>query len=94
MARCTKGHPNGGLGTLRTSFGAVAETSAGTSVRVQSQIGDSQDKGPVWLTVVADSLAGLPLEGCRGACFYEHTAISGESVCEEVHPCRVMNLFK
>ena len=39
---------------------------------------------------VADSLAGLPFEGCCGACFYEHTAISGESTCEEVHPYRVM----
>ena len=37
--------------------------------------------------VVADTLARLPLEGCQIHDVY--MAVSGESVCEEVHPCRV-----
>ena len=47
--------PFGVSGTLHTSFGAVEDTPAGfpgLGTRVFSQ-------------VVADTLAGLPLEGCR-----------------------------
>ena len=41
--------------------------------------------------VVADSLARLPLEGCRDTrCVH---GVSGESVCEEVHPCRVNMIY-
>ena len=41
--------------------------------------------------VVADSLARLPLEGCRGT-----RRVHGgkwQDVCEEVHPCRVNMIY-
>ena len=41
--------------------------------------------------VVADTLARLPLEGCEIHDMY--MAISGESVCEGVHPCRVNMIY-
>ena len=54
-----------GLGTLLTSFGAVSDTPAGSPVD-GTRIGDKP--GPetcVVSQVVADSVARLPLEGCR-----------------------------
>ncbi len=55
-----------GLGTLLTSFGAVMETLAGLPLRVQPRIGDKPGlETCVVSQVVADSLARLPLEGCR-----------------------------
>ena len=40
---------------------------------------------------VADTLVGLPLEGGRAHVVY--TTVSGGSVCEEVHPCRVIIIY-
>jgi len=55
-----------GSGTLYTSFEAVMETSAGIPLRVQPQIGDKPGlESFVVSQVVADTLARLPLEGCR-----------------------------
>ena len=41
--------------------------------------------------VVADSLARLPLEGSEVHDVY--MVVSGESVCVEVHPCRVKIIY-
>ena len=41
--------------------------------------------------VVADTLARLPLQGAEIHDVY--MAVSGESVCEEVHPCRVNMIY-
>ena len=55
-----------GLGTLLTSFGAVTEISAGLPLRVRPQIGDKPGlESCVVSQVVVDTLARLPLEGCR-----------------------------
>ena len=40
---------------------------------------------------MADTLIGLPLEGCRVRVV--ETVVSGESVCEEVHPCGVNIIY-
>ena len=40
---------------------------------------------------MADTHVGLPLEGCR--VHVVQTAVSGESMCEEVHPCRVNIIY-
>ena len=54
------------LGTHHSSFGAVMETLAGHPLRVQPQIGDKPGlESCVVSQVVADTLARLPLEGCR-----------------------------
>ena len=54
------------LGTLYSSFGVMIETSAGLPLRIQPQIGDKPGlESCVVSQVVADTLATLPLEGCR-----------------------------
>ena len=54
-----------GLGTLLTSFGAVSDTPAGYPAD-GTRIGDKPRlETCVVSQVVADSLARLPLEGCR-----------------------------
>ena len=54
-----------GLGTLLTSFGAVSDTPAG-SLADGTRIGDKPRRETCVVSqVVADTLAGLPLEGCR-----------------------------
>ena len=65
MAGCTE-YPLGISGTLFTSFGAVWETSAGLPAD-GTWIGDKPGRETCVVSqVVADSLARLPLEGCRG----------------------------
>jgi hypothetical protein len=55
-----------GLGTLLTSFGAIIQTLARLHLRIQPQIGDKPAlESCVVSQVVADTLARLPLEGCR-----------------------------
>ena len=64
MARCT-GRLFGVSGTLFTSFGAVWETSAGL-LADGTRIGDKPGRETCVVSqVVADTLGGLPLEGCR-----------------------------
>ena len=57
--------PFGVSGTLHTSFGAVEDTPAGFPWD-GTRIGDKPGLGTrVFSQVVADTLVGLPLEGCR-----------------------------
>ena len=59
------GRPFGASATLHTSFWAVVETSAGLPAD-GTRIGDKPGlETCVVSQVVADSLARLPLEGCR-----------------------------
>ena len=54
-----------GLGTLLTSFGAVT-TPRPNLLADGTRIGNKPGLGTrVFSQVVADTLAGLPLEGCR-----------------------------
>ena len=54
-----------GLGTLHTSFGAMSDTPAGSPCG-WNPIGDKPGRETCVVSqVVADSLARLPLEGCR-----------------------------
>ena len=66
-----------------------------TSARLPAdgtRIGDKPRLGTCVVSqVVADTLAGLPLEGYQVDVM--QTAISGESVCEEVHPYRVNIIY-
>ena len=55
-----------GSGTLHTSFGAVSDTPADL-LADGTRIGDKPGRETCVVSqVVADSLARLPLEGCRG----------------------------
>ena len=54
-----------GLGTLHTSFGAVNDTPPDLFAD-GTRIGDKPGRETCVVSqVVADTLAGLPLEGCR-----------------------------
>ena len=54
-----------GLGTLLTSFGAVSDTLAGSPCG-WNRIGDKPGRETCVVSqVVADTLAGLSLDGCR-----------------------------
>ena len=78
------------LGTLHSSFGAVIETSAGLPLRIQPQIGDK----PGLESCVVSQVVPTPSPGFRLKVAKIHDVymvVSGESVCEEVHPCRVIN---
>ena len=79
-----------GLGTLLTSFGAVSDTRPDL-LADGTRIGDKLGRETCVVSqVVADSLARLPLEGYRDT---RGVQVSGESVCEEVHPCRVIIIY-
>ena len=76
-----------GLGTLLTSFGAVSDTPAGSPCG-WNQIGDKPGLETCWLVRSWPT----PSPGFRLKVAEVHDVyrvISGESMCEEVHPCRV-----
>ena len=76
------------LGTLFSSFGVVIETSVGLPLRIQPQIGD---KSRLVLCGLVRSWTtpspGLRLKVAEIQDVY--MVVRGESVCKEVHPCRV-----
>ena len=73
-----------GLGTLLTSFGAVSDTLAGSPWEPGLET--------CWLV----RLWPTPSPGFRLKVAEVHDVymvISGESMCEEVHPCRVIMIY-
>jgi hypothetical protein len=81
------------LGTLLTSFEAVSETSAGLPLQIQPQIGDEPGLESCEVSqVVVYTHAGFRLKVAEIHDVY--MALSGGNMCEEVHPCRVINLFE
>jgi hypothetical protein len=93
VARCTKWHPIVGLvNPAHIVWGRNGNFSR-TSLRVQSQIGDTV----VLESCVVNEVVATPSPGFRLKVAEIHDVymvVSGESVCEEVHPCRVIKLFE
>ena len=80
-----------GLGTLHTSFGAVSDTRPDL-LADGTRIGDKPGLETCWL--VRSWLTPSPGFRLKVAEIHDvYMAVSGESVCEEVHPCRVIIIY-
>ena len=89
VARCTKWHPNGGLGNPARIVWGRRGNLGRTSLRVQSQIGDKPGLG----SCVVNGRGRHPRQCFRlkvAEMHDVHMVLSGGSMCEEVYPCRVI----